>query len=249
MIRTIIIEDERIIADELCNMLYSCSSDIRIETVITSIKDALDYFAFNRKPDLVFSDVQLADGQAFEIFKRINLGCPLVFITAYDKYIVNALEHNSIDYLLKPVEMSDLQKVLQKYNTLSDHFTDPGKFIQTVFPKKKSLLIVKKGLEHIALRLDDTVLMYTENKVVYVIDKLGRKFICEKNLAELEEELDQSSFFRANRQYIVNAGYIKGYKSYDKVKLQVDLIIPDIRHHIVVSQEMAVQFRRWINQI
>ncbi len=249
MIRTVIIEDEKIIAEELAKLLAACREDIKVEAHLLSISDAIAHFNNSPEPDLIFADVQLPDGLSFAIFNQVNLNCPLVFITAYDRYIVNAMEHNSIDYLLKPVDLHDLERVLNKYQSLKQHFVAPEKFIQSFSMKKKTILIVKKGLEHIALRLDDIVLMYSENKIVYTIDKFGRKFICEKNLSELCQELDGNMFFRANRQYIINAGYIRGFKAYEKVKLQVDLLLPEIKHHIIISQEMAVQFRKWINEL
>jgi DNA-binding LytR/AlgR family response regulator len=108
-------------------------------------------------------------------------------------------------------------------------------------------MLVKKGMENISLRLDDVVLFYTENKIVYVLDRFGKKYLTDKNLAELEEELDQTSFFRANRQYIVNINFIRGFKSYEKVKLILELTQSDINHSIIISQEMAPQFREWMH--
>ena len=101
-------------------------------------------------------------------------------------------------------------------------------------------------MENIAMRLEDIVLFYTENKVVYVIDKSGKKYMADKNLSDLELELDET-FFRANRQYIINLNYVKGYKAYEKVKLIVDLTLPDLNHCVIVSQEMAPQFREWMH--
>src|SRR5262245_30415272 len=140
MIRTVIIEDERLIAEELAKLLLACSNEIRIEAHLVSIRDAIDYFSVNPKPDLVFADVQLPDGLSFDIFNKVNIGCPLVFVTAYDRYIVNAMEHNSIDYLLKPVDKHDLEKVLNKYQALKQHFIAPEKFLQSFSVKKKTIL-------------------------------------------------------------------------------------------------------------
>jgi DNA-binding LytR/AlgR family response regulator len=112
---------------------------------------------------------------------------------------------------------------------------------------KKKRMIVKKGMENISLRLEDVVLFYTENKVVYVIDRGGKKFLADKNLSELEEDLDDTIFFRANRQYIININFVRGFKSYEKVKLLVDLTVPDLNHCIIVSQEMAPQFKEWMH--
>ena len=105
---------------------------------------------------------------------------------------------------------------------------------------------MKKGTENISLKLEDVVLFYTENKIVYVIDRSGKKYLADKNLSLLEQELDNSVYFRANRQYIININYVRGFKSFEKVKLQVDLTMPDLNHSIIVSQEMAPVFREWM---
>jgi DNA-binding LytR/AlgR family response regulator len=105
---------------------------------------------------------------------------------------------------------------------------------------------VKKGLESISLRLEDVVLFFTENKIVYVVDQWGKKYLIDRNLGELEEDLDNSIFFRANRQYIVNINYIKGYKPYEKVKLQIDLVPTELNYSIIISQETAPAFRKWM---
>lgn len=112
--------------------------------------------------------------------------------------------------------------------------------------KKKTRLIVQKGIENIALKIDDIALIYTENKLVFVIANDERKYLCDKNLHELEEELDNNIFFRANRQYIVNVNYIRGFKTYEKVKLQVDLTFSINSHKIIISQETAPHFKKWI---
>jgi DNA-binding LytR/AlgR family response regulator len=114
--------------------------------------------------------------------------------------------------------------------------------------RKRTRIVVRKGLEHILLKLEDVAMMYTENKVVFVFDREGKKYIGEKNLADIYNELDEVTFFRANRQYIVNIEFVKGYKSYEKVKLVVGLTIPDLAHHtIIISQENAPHFRKWIS--
>jgi DNA-binding LytR/AlgR family response regulator len=165
---------------------------------------------------------------------------------------MNAFEYNSIDYLLKPVCKEDLQKALDKYKRLEQHFTQQPNTLQTflqhfVQPKKKRL-VVKKGLESIPLLLEEVALFFTENKVVYVIDKRSRKYLCDKNLSDLEEELDKKTFFRVNRQYIVNIDYIRSFKTYERVKLQLELTVSDVNCFIVVSQETAPSFRKWISE-
>jgi DNA-binding LytR/AlgR family response regulator len=249
MIKTILIEDERLIAEEFKRILTRISADTELVGTFGSVRESVDYLSANEAPDLIFSDVQLTDGLSFDIFARANVKCPVIFITGYDQFMLNAFEHNGIDYLLKPVDERDLEKALAKYKTLEKHFNSYHSFLNGFGQKTKSRLIVRKGIENIALRTNDIVLIYTEEKLVFAVDKEGRKYMVDKKLAELEEELDASIFFRANRQYIVNISFIKSYKTYERVKLQVDLAMPNLNHHIVVSQEMAPFFRKWISEL
>jgi DNA-binding LytR/AlgR family response regulator len=248
MIRIVVIEDERIIAEELRNRLTSLSNDVEIIATLMTVQEGLAYFAGDDQPDLIFSDIQLPDGLSFDIFSRQSFQVPVIFITAFDRFIVNAFEHNGIDYLLKPVEDRDLLKVLNKYKMLGQHFAGRQQFFAS-FGKSKKRLVVRKGMMNISLKLEDIVLFYTEDKVIYAIDRDGKKYVCDKNLSELDEELKDAGFFRVNRQYLVNAEYIRGYKSFEKVKLTVDLVVPFADHLIIVSQETAPLFRRWMNEI
>ena len=123
-----------------------------------------------------------------------------------------------------------------------------GLFNRGLASRKKTRLIVQKGVEYVPLFLKDVVLIYTENKLTYVLDREGRKYICEKNLGDLVVLLDKDRFFRANRQYIVNMEYIRSYRSYGKSKLQVEVSLADTKHSIIVSQETAPHFRSWISE-
>jgi DNA-binding LytR/AlgR family response regulator len=179
----------------------------------------------------------------------VPVAAPVIFITGYDKFMLNAFTHNGIDYLLKPVSADDLQKALLKYHRLQQHFTTQqmlAPLLENGGAKKRTRLLVKKGLEYVSLPYADVVLFFTEHKLVYVVDKCGKKYIADKNLSELEEELDHQMFFRMNRQYIVNINFIRSFKSYERVKLQVELTLPDLNHVVIVSQETAPEFRKWI---
>lgn len=249
MLNTIIIEDERPSRESLLQALSRVSADVNLMATITSVQEGINYLGQPRDADIIFSDVQLPDGLSFEIFRHCVVNSPVIFITAYDEFMLNAFEYNGIDYLLKPVNEQELDKALKKYNMLQHHFagkTNITKLVAPFLQPKKSRLVVKRGIESIALPFEDIVLFFTENKVVYVIDKNGKKYLSDKNLCDLEMELDKNKFFRANRQYIVNINYIRSFKPYEKVKLQIDLATADINHAIIVSQETAPAFRKWV---
>jgi len=247
MIKTVIIEDERLIAEEFKSMLMNASGEMEIVASFGTVKESVDYFSVHEAPDIIFSDVQLSDGLSFDIFNRVDIKSPVVYITAFDNFILNAFESNGIDYLLKPVDQKDIEKTLAKYQTLKDHFENHRSFVNSFHKRQKTRMLVRKGIENIILKTSDIVIIYTENKLVYVVDKDGKKYIADKNLSDLDEELDPGIFFRVNRQYIVNIGFVKSYKAYEKVKLQIDLTMPELHHHIIVSQEMAPCFRKWIS--
>lgn len=246
MIRTILIEDERLIAEEFGKLLRSTSADTELIGTFSNVRDSVAYLAAHGSPDLIFSDVQLPDGLSFDIFSRVRVKSPVVFITGYDHFMINAFEHNGIDYLLKPVDPADLEKALLKYRSFEQHFGKSNDLLERFGVKKRSRLVVRRGLEYIALKVEDVALIYTENKVVFALDMNGVKYMLDKKLQDLEDELDPSVFFRANRQCIVNIGYIRSYKAYDKVKLQVDLTVSQLRQPIIISQETAPVFRKWI---
>lgn len=247
MVRAVIIEDERLTATELAKKLTSLSVQVEVMAILNSVKESIDYFSDGCHADLIFSDIQLSDGLSFDIFEKIDCDAPVVFVTGFNSFIMSAFEHNGIDYLLKPVDDKDLNKVLDKYKNFQKHFTQQQN-LRKFFERRRSRIIVKKGFTNVLLRLDDIVLFYTENKIVYTIDKEGRKYLCEHHLSDLESILDKQIFFRANRQYIINIHYIKGFKPHEKVKLSVDLLCGESNHFVIISQETAPYFKKWINE-
>jgi len=253
MINVIIIEDETPAMEVMSNILSGLSEDVNIQAKLRTVEESVDYFTnVPVAADIIFSDVQLSDGLSFEIFKQAGVKTPVIFTTCYDQFMLLAFENNGIDYILKPIERGDVQKALWKYKNLMNHFAHQiqdesiARLMNLVNDRHKSRLLVKKGLEHILLRVEDVILFYTENKIVFVIDRFSKKYILDKTLTELETELDDKMFFRANRQYLVNLNYVKGFKPFEKVKLLIDLSVPDVTHLIIISQETAQSFRRWV---
>ncbi|HEY6975094.1 MAG TPA: LytTR family DNA-binding domain-containing protein [Chitinophagaceae bacterium] len=250
MLTVVIIEDEKIAIEKLRNILFEIAPDINFNAVITSVKEGITYFSGSPKQDLIFCDIHLTDGLSFEIFNRFQIDAPVIFTTAYDEFIMKAFDYNGIDYLLKPVNIQEVSKALQKYKLLQQHFSNASNklanLLEYINTPKKTRIIVKKGLENIAVKTEDIVLFYTENKMVYVIDRQKVKYIYDRNLSILEAELDPVIFFRANRKYVVNINFIKSYKTYEKVKLILELSVSDISHQIIISQETSAEFKKWI---
>ncbi len=249
MMSVAIIEDDPLSSDMLISSLQESDKDIRVVAVLRSVADATSFLKSSPTLDLIFSDVQLVDGLSFAIFEQVEPDCPIIFVSAFNQYYVNAFEYSGIDYLLKPVSKDVISLSIKKYKALQNHFLDRNAnlkgLINNFISKKKTRIIVKKGYSFISLLLSDVALFYTENMVVYAIDQSGSKYMVDKNLNSLEEELDPRVFFRANRQYIVNVNFIVGYKSYERVKLLL-MLRNDFDHVIVIGQEKAKSFRKWL---
>ena len=159
---------------------------------------------------------------------------------------------NTFDPGGKKIDERGIQEIYQQNKIVPFHYTNReiGLVNKIHLPekKKRTRLVVKRGIENISMILDNLVLFYTENKVVYTVDDMGKKYVVGRNLSELIYELDEKCFFRANRQYIVNLNHVKSFKVYEKVKLKIDLKIGKVnaRHFIIISQETAPAFKKWI---
>jgi DNA-binding LytR/AlgR family response regulator len=250
MINIIIIEDEKTAADNLIRMLQLTKEPMNIMAVIDSVEDSVNWFRTSQQPDLIFMDIQLKDGNSFSIFEHVKVLSPIVFTTAYDNYLLNAFEQNSIEFLLKPIEESAIRNTISKYKNLKEHFLHKYEEVLSKLTEKpkKTRLIAKKGIEYQSILLEDVAYFFSEHKITFLVTKLEKKFMLDQNLKELEEELDPKIFYRANRKYIVNVDCIRSYKSYDKVKLLLELNVP-VNEDIIISQENAPAFKKWISEI
>jgi DNA-binding LytR/AlgR family response regulator len=248
MLNAVIIEDEVSAMDQLGTALSSVADDVKITSRLDSVSKSIEYISHKPAIDIVFSAIQLSDGLSFEIFNHTNICTPVIFVADDEEFMLDAFEYNCIAYLLRPVDTGRLRRALAKYRMLNDYFhtgytTRDG---QDSGRHTKHRMLVKKGKESISLPINDIVLFHTVHRTVYVTDYLGQEYIADKNLCDIEQELDKDQFFRVNRQYIVNINFIHSFKPYERVKLMIELTRPEINHHVIVSQEMAPQFREWM---
>ncbi|CAN5183937.1 LytTR family DNA-binding domain-containing protein [soil metagenome] len=252
MIRILIIEDEAAASKRLQKMVTDLMPDITIAGVLVSISASVDWFNNNKQPDLVLSDIHLADGSSFEIFKTVKIDCPIIFITAYDQYALEAFKHNSIHYLLKPVKKEELSDALEKFKKM--HAAQKGNTIDfekiiAAFKKPeatyKDRFIIRFG-EHIkTIETNDIAYFYTESKANYAVMKDGKRYPIDHNLDELEQLIDPKKFFRINRQFIIGYSSITEMVSYSKSRVLIKLNPPS-KLETIVSTERSAAFKSWL---
>ncbi len=242
----IIIEDELPAGAKLISMLQLLDPSIKVVAQLGSVKESLEWLNENHEPELAFVDIQLSDDHSFEIFRKHPVKFPVIFTTAYDKYLLESFEFNSIDYLLKPITEEKLKRSLQKVQKLEQHFLQGNtlKLIQQQTAPTKGRIVARKGTEFVALDLDEIAYFFTEHKIVFVRDFSGRQMIVDKNLGELETELNKETFFRINRKFIAHQKAIDRFKP-DNGKIRV-FLKPEIKEEVHVSKETAPEFRVWI---
>ncbi|HEX9614186.1 MAG TPA: LytTR family DNA-binding domain-containing protein [Bacteroidota bacterium] len=248
----LIIEDEQPAAEKLMRGIKQIVPAAELTGPVRSVKEMNKWLDSHPQPELIIADIQLTDGLSLEVFAARPLSCPVIFATAYDEYLLEALEHNSIDYLLKPIRQEKLERALGKYARLRDHFTSNiGGFLREFFEKKPSSgrkrIVVKKGIDFISVPVEDVAFFHTEHKVVFLVEKNGTRYIVDTSLSDLEEDLDKAMFFRANRKFIVNIASVGKFKSLDKGKLALETT-PRSSEPIIVSQENAAEFKKWMGK-
>ena len=247
--KVLIIEDEKPAAEKLKKSIQKIDPGISVEAMLGSIKEAIVWLQKNPVPELIFMDIELTDGLSFKIFNAVNITCPVIFVTAYDEYWQEAFEHNSIDYLLKPVKQEKLEATLKKYEQLKQYFTSNLQQLiqwqqQPQQQAYKKRFLVKKGNDYLTIKTEDIAYFYAIHKLVCMVEKEGQKFILDKSLSDLEKELEPAMFYRVNRKFLVNINAIRKIKTYPKSKLQLELT-PSINEDIIVSQENATAFKEW----
>jgi DNA-binding LytR/AlgR family response regulator len=253
--KVVIIEDEFPAAERMQRLLAKVAPDFDISEVIESVEAGLRWFAQNPRPDLIFSDIQLADGLSFDILRKIDAACPVIFTTSYDEYAIKAFKLNSIDYLLKPVKENELADAIYKFNSrvkpAASYTAKIEKLLESIQPgnkKSKSRLLVKKNDQFIPIQPEEIAYFFTTNQMTCLICHDGRNFLVDYTLEELEHQLDPAIFFRINRQFLANIQAVKGIYSYFNGKLKISLQ-PEQNEEVLVSREKATPFKKWLEGI
>lgn len=241
-------EDEAPARDRLIETIARVEPAANIVGVAASIREASAWLASHPAPDLLLLDVQLADGLSFELFSDGALTCPAIFATAYDEFVLDAFKVNAIDYVLKPVSDAALARAFAGYRRLRSHFAADVAAVaaQVAAPRlPRQRLLAKKGDAYASLRVDDVGYFVSVDKSTWAIDREGRRHLVDVSLAELAEQLDPKGFFRVNRQVIVGAAAVLGFRPTGKGRLAVQLA-PATGEAVTVTQERSAAFRAWL---
>jgi len=254
----LIIEDESATARRLQKLLGEIDPSIHVLAIHESIAQTVNWLSNYGEPDLMFMDVNLSDGLSFGIFEEIEVNCPVIFTTAYDKYAIQAFKVNSIDYLLKPINKETLTDSLRKYRKLHHSETDATLDVAKLDISKLALvlgiqktdymkrLVVRYGEVIKAIEVKDVAYFYSDEKIVFMALKEGKAYPVDFTLDHLELRLDPEMFFRINRKFLINYHAIEKMISYSKSRIKISLN-PPCSLEAISSTERSGEFKEWLS--
>lgn len=243
----VIIEDEKPAYNRLQKLLKELLPHVNIPAQLDSIRQTREWFMMSPDVDLVFLDIHLADGNAFDLLKSVTINAPIIFTTAYDNYTLEAFKTSSIDYLLKPLKKEELQQALEKLNLFKNILSaDTASKSKVSSPQDyKKRFLIRFGEFIKTVPVTEIAYFYSENKATFAKTIDGRNFPIDQNLDALEEVLDPQEYFRINRQYIISVNAIDDMRTYTKARVVVKLN-PPVKEVPVVSSERAADFKLWL---
>lgn len=255
--KILIVEDEELAVKKLQKTLLSIDKMVEISGVTESIKSTVEFLNENPAPDLILMDIELADGQSFEIFNLVNVKAPVIFITSYDEYALKAFKVNSVDYLLKPVQKDELEAALNKYKELkgdgaSKNNQDINSLIRELQnklqPKEyRKRFLVKQAQKLVSIEVEDIAYFYSDGRLNFFKTTDNRKFVVDYTMDELSEMLDPEKYFRISRSFYVSIDSIDQIHDYFGNRLLLHLK-PAVDKEALVSREKVMDFKKWMGK-
>jgi DNA-binding LytR/AlgR family response regulator len=252
--RILIIEDEPHTAKTLCEIIVQIRPDSVVPEILESIEQSVKYLSNeNNLPDLIFADIQLADGLSFEIFSEIQLKCPIIFCTAFDHYTLQAFKTNGIEYILKPVKVEDVELAFTKYETLKESLKPDTDIVnllkKTIHQKKdyKSSILVHFKESFIPIAVDKIAFFIVDTEIIYIHTFDNKRYPVFKSMTEIESSVDPSMFFRINRQVLLNKKAIREIQPYFKRRVIIKTDI-QTKEQLIVSRLKVTEFLNWTEQ-
>jgi two-component system, LytTR family, response regulator len=253
--RILILEDEPPAMEQLVLAVKQYSPEVEIAGTFGSVREAASALAKGISVDLLLADIHLSDTTSLRLWDQAAVACPVVFVTAYDAYLLQAFERGAIDYVLKPIDQDRLSAALDKYLRLRAHFTGRVKeaLAELSAPtaakgkggRFKERILARRGMDLLAVPVPRVAWFMSEHRLTMVCEKGGARHMVDETLGELEEALDPRRFFRLNRQFLAQVDAITSFRSVGKGRLGVTLE-PRPDDDVVVSQERAAEFRDWM---
>ncbi len=250
--KAIIIEDEKLSAEHLGNLLKRINASIEIIAQYDSVKKSVSEFQKGIKADVLFVDIHLADGLSFEIFSKTIIDIPIIFTTAYDEYAIRAFKLNSIDYLLKPIGINDLRAAIEKLNKLSNK--QQSTIIENIAnaylnlnKQYKNRFMVKMGDSIISIKTEDVFHFIAEDGITIMVTSNGKRYPVDFTLDQLEEVVSPDIFFRINRKVLININAIQKVSSYFNSRLKITTDNLD-EEAAIVSRERVNDFKTWLDK-
>lgn len=253
IVKIVLIEDELYNLRLLEEMIKSLRPAWKVIQTFESVKESVSWLNSHPHPDLLFMDIQLADGLCFSIFDQVEVKSLVIFTTAYDNYAIRAFKVNSIDYLLKPFKEKDLETAIEKYENFSNHpvkIRDKQDYLEIMDAirkgekKYRKRFLVSKGPAYYMLPVEEIAYLFSEYRITTAVTFDNQNHVVDFTLESLEEQLNPEVFFRVNRQVIANIQAIKKIENYFGGKLKVRLN-PPFNNDVVISRLKAIDFKQW----
>lgn len=246
MLRALIVEDETAAAVNLQSILRQTAPDVEVAGVLESVAESVEYLRQHPQPDLLFMDIHLADGDSFRIFDAVEIVVPVIFTTAYDRYALEAFRVNSIDYLLKPLNSTDVQRAIDKFRRLTGSESRAyGSRVKAMVAGRQETFLVHVRDRIIPLHRDKIAYCYTFNEKVTACDFDGATYPLDRTLEALQALLPETDFFRANRQFIVARRAVKDIVVWFGSRLALSLQV-ETPERIVISKARVPEFKAWL---
>ncbi len=254
-----IVEDEELAVKKLQKTLQAIDTDLEVVGTADSIETAVEWLQANPRPDLILMDIELADGQSFEIFNLTQVKSPVIFTTSYDEYALKAFKVNSVDYLLKPIQKEELEAAISKFRQMKETFKSekPGdpqisalvKELQETLQHKeyRKRFLVKHAQKLLSIEMDRIAYFFSDDRVNFFKTFDDKKYIIDYTMDELEHMLDPDQYFRINRAFVVSAKSIDQIHDYFGNRLKLNLK-PVIDKEALVSREKVTAFKEWMGK-
>jgi len=255
----LIIEDEPLAARQLRDMVQEYDAGIRVLDMLDSVETAVAWFREHPQPDLLLADIELVDGQSFDIFDRVAIKCPVIFTTAYDEYALRAFQVHSVDYLLKPIDEAALGRSLGKFRELQRLYglgnarLDVRELLSTLRQtapaptEYRDRFLLKQGTRFVPVEVSEMAYFFTEDRLTFVRTWEGRDLLMDYTLDELMQKLNPQLFFRANRQFILSVRSVSKVHLHFNGRLKLELN-PPVAEEVFISRERAGEFRTWLGE-